>query len=248
MRSTVIVLGAGRSGTSLVAGLLADAGFFPGERLIPASGGNRTGYFEDLDVNALNDRLLAPLLPRASHPVPPRLSWLAALPEDAEPRPTPVDRQRIGRHLPRRPMCLKDPRFTYTLGAWQPQLPPDAGYVCVFRHPSRVAASLAQEVARDPAYYEGFSPTDEVVWATWTCAYRYILANHASTGSWLFVDADALTDSADTAALSRFVGAPVTGARIDAGLRRSTRHDAVPREVSGLYRQLQRLSRAHGLA
>jgi Sulfotransferase family len=244
MRSAIIVLGAGRSGTSLVAGLLADAGFFPGDRLIPASGGNRTGYFEDLDVNALNDELLAPGLPLASYPVPSRLSWLAAFPDQIKHRPTRGQRQRIGRHLSRRPVCLKDPRFSYTLAAWRPQLPPDVGFICVFRHPARVAASLMREVVRDPVYYDGFTPSDEVVWATWTATYRYILDHHATTGSWLFVDADELTDSADSTALSTFVATPIPEGRIDAGLRRSTRSDGVPADVLALYRHLQR--RANG--
>jgi len=51
---SAVVVGSGRSGTSLVAGVLVDTGLHPGDRLIPPSGANPTGFHEDLDVNALN--------------------------------------------------------------------------------------------------------------------------------------------------------------------------------------------------
>lgn len=239
------MLGAGRSGTSLVAGLLNDAGYFPGERLIPPSEANPTGYFEDLDVNALNDELLRPLLPLAD-PVPPRLAWLAALPATAVPRATPDQRARMAGHLQRAGTCLKDPRFSFTLEAWRPQLPAATGYVCVFRHPARVAASVRREADRDPAYFAGYDPTPARVWTSWCAAYRAILDRHARSGRWLFVDQDRLCESGDTAALEGFVGVAVPRGRIDPGLRRSCGPEPPGAGVADLYRELLRRAEVPG--
>src|ERR1700726_1587163 len=58
-----IILGCGRSGTSLASGLLAGSGYFMGDHLYPPSEGNPKGYFEDQDVNAINEDLLEPVIP-----------------------------------------------------------------------------------------------------------------------------------------------------------------------------------------
>ena len=240
----MIVLGAGRSGTSLVAGLLADAGYHPGDRLLPASEGNPTGYFEDLDVNALNDDLLAPLLPYGDPPVPGHLSWLAALPPWATPPATVAQRDRMRAHLARRPICLKDPRFVFTLSAWRALLPPDTGFVCVFRHPSRVADSVRREAERNPAYFAGYRPTDRATWTAWSSAYRQVMTRHAATGTWLWVDADELVESRDTSGLTRLTGVPVSSARIDAGLRRSVPGPLPSPDVAALHERLRERARA----
>ena len=55
-----LILGSGRSGTSMAAGILARAGYFMGAELWPADIGNPKGYFEDREVNKINDELIAP--------------------------------------------------------------------------------------------------------------------------------------------------------------------------------------------
>jgi hypothetical protein len=42
-----LILGSGRSGTSLAAGILAQAGYFMGDELWPVNIGNPKGQFED---------------------------------------------------------------------------------------------------------------------------------------------------------------------------------------------------------
>lgn len=53
----VVVLGAGRSGTSLLTRGVQSLGVDLGTRLRPGSGKNPTGFFEDRDLLALNQRL-----------------------------------------------------------------------------------------------------------------------------------------------------------------------------------------------
>lgn len=52
----IVVLGTGRSGTSLVAGVLAALGYDPGKELIPADKNNAKGYFEDRELEHLLTR------------------------------------------------------------------------------------------------------------------------------------------------------------------------------------------------
>src|ERR1043165_2091440 len=56
---TLIISGAHRSGTSLVAAVMQQAGVHIGERLLGPAAGNRRGHFEDLDFYELHQRVLA---------------------------------------------------------------------------------------------------------------------------------------------------------------------------------------------
>jgi len=54
-----IILGSGRSGTSMLAGCLAKSGYFMGDNLYPAREANPKGFFEDPEINAINEMLIA---------------------------------------------------------------------------------------------------------------------------------------------------------------------------------------------
>ena len=60
---TVVVLGAGRSGTSLLCGVLSMLGVDFGRRLIPADASNPRGYFESTDFIKLNESVYMELRP-----------------------------------------------------------------------------------------------------------------------------------------------------------------------------------------
>lgn len=233
-----MVVGSGRSGTSLVAGLLVDVGLHPGDRLIPESAANPTGFHEDLDVNALNDELLAPHLGAEHATSGTRLAWLAALAPTAVPTATAAQEQRMADHLRRRPFCLKDPRLASTLDAWRPMLGPEVCFVAVFRHPTAVVASVLRHAERDPAHFAGFAVTAEHVLRMWSAVYRRILDRHAVHGSWLFVDADALAATGDVAALAGHVGAEVPTDRIRPALFNAPDDATVPADALALHAEL----------
>src|SRR5215218_3651940 len=111
MRDCVVV-GCGRSGTSLAAGLLARAGYNCGKDLLPPDEGGPAGFFESRGVNAINE---------------------AVLPPEVKPTAPAELRVHMAQALPAPPYCCKDPRFAYTLEAWGP-LFAGALFVCVFRH------------------------------------------------------------------------------------------------------------------
>src|SRR5262249_55194450 len=149
-----IVLGAGRSGTSTASGLLHGAGYYLGEQLYPGDVGNPRGYFEDAEVNDINEALLEPL---TVPPIPGRLGrllfpaqptegqrWLARLPLRVTTRATPALEARIIALTRKWPYCIKDPRLCYTLPSWMPLLG-EVVLICMFRDPSDTVTSILKE-------------------------------------------------------------------------------------------------------
>lgn len=132
----VPILGMHRSGTSLVAQLLEQAGLYLGPRLMEGNVSNLVGHFETWDAVEINDELLARSGGDWAHP-PAELSDSAA----SVPRI-----EGFLAELTQRPVAgWKDPRTVLTWPAWQPRLGRYRVVACL-RHPLRVAHSLA---ARD---------------------------------------------------------------------------------------------------
>jgi hypothetical protein len=148
------------------------------------------------------------------------------------------------RYVSGAPYALKDPRFSYTLPAWRPLLREGTRFVCVFRHPAEVAASLLTDWRTNPSYYGDFVLTRRHALRQWICINRLILERHARAGEWLFVHHAALVAGEATAALSDFTGADLDASFIEPSLRRSPRYGAVPAQAKALYEQLLRRSPA----
>lgn len=224
----VVVVGAPRSGTSMLAGLFADAGHRAGRRLIPPTASNPSGFHEDLDVNAANDDLLAPLdaspWPGTEAPMR-RLRWLGAY--DGWVRtPSPVEV--LGPLVPDRPFVLKDPRFCYTLPAWSAVLR-NVSVVVIVRHPDEVVASVASMVAREPETFEGFDVTEAHLRAMWTAMNRAVLdwCDDAAPGPVAFVDCDDVRSGAALPRLATVTGVSLAARTVRSGLHRERppKHD-----------------------
>lgn len=187
----VVIVGAPRSGTSMLAGLFADAGLSAGRRLIPPGPSNPAGFFEDLDINAANDDLLATLdgTPWPGTVAPPRhLRWIGAYEGWVR---EPVPPQDLALLVPDRPFVLKDPRFCYTLPAWSDVLG-DVLVVVIVRHPDEVVASVQAMATREPETFEGFDVTEPHLRRMWTAMHRALLgwADDAAPGEVVYVDCD----------------------------------------------------------
>ncbi len=143
-KSIVVVLGMHRSGTSAITRGLQVLGVDLGERLmLPAEGNNEKGFFEDIDVNAINVELLNAL----------GQDWhtLSLIPADEmlhekyaglRLRAIELLRSRL-----RDTDCfgLKDPRLCRLLPFWQKvfeHLQVEVSYVIAVRNPLSVAKSL----------------------------------------------------------------------------------------------------------
>lgn len=242
MRECFIV-GCARSGTSMTTGILARAGYSTGNRLIPADSANPAGYFEDFDVNAINDELLAPyMFPYGGHdalrrPLSTGEHWMGLLPRDTAVLPTPRQWVRMaataGQTAPR---ALKDPQFCYTLPLWWAMLP-DAVNVCVFREPTRTAHSLLRHVGnRDVGF--GF---DEAL-RLWTASYRYVLRWHELGGDWVFCHYEQLLDGSALPLLEEVLDVGLDTSLADPMLRRSPSDGEMPTETADVYNRLCELA------
>lgn len=147
-----IVAGMHRAGTSAVARALAVLGFDLGPRLMSADVRmNARGFFEDVDIVAQDDALLARL----------GADWKSvALLADADfDDPSLADAANAARNLlaariaPGGRFACKDPRMPRVLPFWQRrirELGLGDGYVIAVRHPAAVVASLTARDGLDP--------------------------------------------------------------------------------------------------
>ncbi len=194
-RSPVIVAGMHRSGTSLVASILAASGVDMGERLLAADRNNRRGYFEDVDVLGLQRQMLHE----------------ATVPDDGGHRDwgwtesEQLDRGRFAAFAPRaRALAVaksegpagfwgwKEPRTTLALDFWDALLD-DARYVLVYRFPWEVADSMQRLGA------EVFLRRPDYAWRIWTFYNRHLLDFHRRhRDRCLLLSTDALQDDPES--------------------------------------------------
>jgi hypothetical protein len=143
-KSIVVVLGMHRSGTSLITRALKVFGIELGDNLMPAiPGDNEKGFWEDVDINNLNEDLLAyfghrwdTLLPLdESLFVQPEIERFIA-------RAIRILQEKIGDH---KMFGIKNPRMAILLPFWKKVfklLGVDVKYIITIRNPLSVAVSL----------------------------------------------------------------------------------------------------------
>jgi hypothetical protein len=245
MPRNLFILGCGRSGTSMLAGMFRSAGYFQGTRLHLPRPSNPRGFFEDAEVNDINDALLRSLVPDrrseqgieylADSPVRGQ-TWLARLPVKVEPAIASNESERIAEVVAHRPFCLKDPRFCYTLHLWRRQAP-DARMICIFRRPQVVVASILKEIAV-MAYLENFALSVRQAFEVWRLMYSHVLHRHGLTGDWLFVEYDDLFRSSTLDRIEDFSHASIDRTFPDRELNRSTAISAIDPVADQLYEEL----------
>lgn len=236
----VLILGSGRSGTSMVAGTLAGAGWYVGERPYAPRSSNPKGFFESSDVNGVNELLLSEVVP-ASERMGPWQRWLAWLPDEIECRTSPRVERVLARLCAQRPWCFKDPRLSYTLPVWRPHIG-NAGLVCVFRDPAVTARSIVKECAQED-YLASLAMTEERAIAAWTAMYGRILTRHRHEGDWLFLHYEQLLTEEGMRSLERFVGAPISRSFPEESLRRTQSDEPLTEASHSIYEELCGLAR-----
>jgi hypothetical protein len=240
---SVVVVGSGRSGTSLVGGLIATAGYHLGRHLVRGNDANPRGFFEDYRTLLVNEQVLAPYtrdlpeprytgVPIHAEPLADFQRWLAVLwPEVTVEAPAallPKMRAALGGT----PWCRKDPRFCHTLAAWEPLLD-GVVRVCVFREPSRTANSMIT-VAAEQQVRLSFEGALEI----WAAAYLRILREHRHRGEWVFVHYDQVLDGTGVPRIEQAIGTGLDASIADTALRRSPAAGRWPAGIGEIYDEL----------
>lgn len=244
----LFILGAGRSGTSLLAGLFRRSGLHMGDAPYRPRQANPHGFFEDREVNSINEAMLALCLPQPvesgpcghGHDIPGEgQRWLARLPAEITPLATADLSSRISAVLAKGATCLKDPRFCYTLPAWWAALEPGAKvrHLCVFRHPSNVATSVLHE-CRSAPYLANLAISPDLIIANWCLLYRHVLEKHVLSGAWLFVAYDSLFQASTLDRIEAFSGHGLDRELVDPALNRSRAEQRISAEAEAIYQQL----------
>ena len=224
----VIIMGSGRSGTSMTAGILSNSGYFMGHKVLNKGRiNNPFGNYEDQEINFLNEKLLEQVIPGPEivdgvlqHRERPgdMQRWLGSL---APGTTVPA----MSEYIPKiqeltgiRPYCFKDPRFSYTLPVWSPYLE-DTVYVCVFRNPHKTVLSILKQI-KDAPHLHGLEMDATSAMSVWTSMYSHILDIHRHSGDWLFLHYDQLLTDEGMDRLAAFTGAEVNRDFPKRGLRR----------------------------
>jgi len=241
----IFVVGCGRNGTSMVAGLFAKLPFFMGEKLHAPRDSNPKGFFEDAAINQLNDSILSRYTPertvingfgyqcdapgRGQH-------WLARIPTDVVVTATQEELLQIRNFVDRSPFCYKDTRFCYTLHLWQ-HFAHNAKYICVFRPPSIAVESILKECHSQP-YLADFSISVNQAFEIWYLMYYHVLNRLTKFGEWLFLQYDEVLEGDALKTISRFTDTDINKHFPDIRLNRTKTYLQMPKKVADLYEEL----------
>ena len=248
-----MILGSGRSGTSMLAGILHQAGYFLGDKLYPGRESNPKGFFEWGRINRINEDILAAyhkrdvctwfyekILKRHTVFSPGKSQhWLLALPDKtAVSNHDPAIVKQIGQVLKREPFCYKDPRFCYTLPVWKPYLKPDTAFICVFRQPGITVESILKE-CRTQDYLKDLRIDRRSAYRVWCRLHARLLEQYEAGGdNFFFVHYDQVYDGSAIGPLSRFLGVKLDAGFVDRALKRTVSGDNPPVQVMNIYRRL----------
>ena len=253
-----LILGFGRSGTSLMGGLLHQAGYFLGNHLHPARATNPKGFFEDMVINRINEQILQrfdysklnpdyPRYPKTYSPYSPRDGhrWLSMI------RPgtliechdaTVLNKMRkvIGA---KQPFAYKDPRFNYTLPVWRPLMPAGTRWICMFRNPSAVIKSVLHE-CRSVPYLQDFYIDEELGFQIWFNSYRHWLDSRTPElrQNSIFVSYEDLIRRKGLMEIADFLDVPIKDDWIEPSLNRTEPDLVSPPYIRRLYEELRDLS------
>ncbi len=253
-----LILGFGRSGTSMMGGLLEMSGYYTGDNSYQPRSSNPKGFFEDARINSINERIMEPFdgleVPsgysrsdKTYSPFKPRRGhrWLSYLPANLIiDNIDPLIATEIQAVLNvSGAFAYKDPRFTYTLPVWTNFLGADTRFIVMFRNPALTVKSVLLECAT-AEYLNDFYIDEALCYQLWSNSYRYIIENHLPVlkERILFVSYEQLIEDGDIRRLSEFLNTPVSRGFIEPLLNRSKSESACPANIDELYQTLVRLS------
>ncbi len=246
-------MGSGRSGTSMLGGILHQAGYFMGEKLHKPHESNPKGFFEWYRINKINEDILAGYGQKTlkarlirklmKHYVvqDPGLNqrWLFSIPPEVDIAYCNPDIEKaIKSVVSREPFCYKDPRFSYTLPVWKNYLKPGTVFICVFREPNVAVDSILKE-CRDRDYLESLKIDRRSAFRVWINIYSHILFKHVrSCENFLFVHYNQVYEGSALPLLSDYLEVNLKADFVDKDLKRTVSFRAIPGDAKKIYRQL----------
>ena len=249
----VFIMGAGRSGTSMVAGTLSSAGYFMGESLYPPRDCNSKGFFVSPQINGVNEDILALNIPHRPKILPQRIRrkifrsrpmrhqrWLAEVPLNVNLTTSQKINDRISILVKHAPYCYKDPRFSYTLPVWQPYIQ-NAVFVCVFRNPGATIQSSIKE-CYDAEYLHTLAMNSKKAEKIWVLMYQHILNNYKKDGDWLFLHFDQVLEGIGLEKIEKYTGAKVDYTFPEKKLKRSRETSCLAVDSWNCYKELCKLA------
>jgi hypothetical protein len=248
------ILGSGRSGTSMLGGILHQAGYFMGDTLHRPEPSNPKGFFEWMTINQINEQILAAYGRRGLagklletffkkgtvyNPLGRNQKWLLSIPVEVEvsklPTQVETDMKKV---LAKEPFCYKDPRFSYTLPAWKKFLNPGTVFICIFREPDVTVNSILHE-CRSRAYLASLYINRSMAYSVWLTMYSHILFKHAKHfENFIFVHYDQVYRGTALPMLSKRLGVPLKKDFVDENLKRTVPGGSLPAKAKALYRLL----------
>jgi hypothetical protein len=225
----IIVTGAGRSGTSAVARVLHESGLSMGRDFAAPTEFNPLGYYEELPVMLLNDRIVMESGMAEWGYMPSRAKVL----EVAAAHAAEMD------ELASTPIVAgwKDPRFCITLEAWLPRLPERPKLVVCLRSPlAEIESALRHYGMSEVA--EARRAT-EATWRNWNGRLLEFIGDFSLDAT--CIEYDRLLDHPEetVGALSEFVGHRLRPELVEGPLRH---HRArVPKKFARLYHAVRSL-------
>lgn len=152
-RKPLLILGSGRSGTSMTAGILKKNYSFFGDMPITLKrDSNPKGFFEDVEINHINDHILeASGVELANKGAKSKdlykyAGWITNVDiKNTNWQAKLADIKRIRELTSHSGYLFKDPRFSYTFPIWMCISTEKPDLLVVFRHPSKSAQSMLKE-------------------------------------------------------------------------------------------------------
>ena len=223
---------------------------FFGNKLYQARESNPKGFFEDPEINDINETILSKVTLRR----PPLIGnfvlrsiptygqrWLSRIPLNKTFDSDDVIRKRISMAVSRVPFCYKDPRFSYTLDVWRPFLQ-NVVFICVFRHPAITAQSIVKEV-KTAKYLRNFRISFNGALKVWMQIYLHILEKHIKEGTWFFVHYEQALHKKINKELEKILDVKVDNSFPDPSLKRTEREYKIRNQkITRIYKRLCQLA------
>ena len=238
----------------MLAGSFEGAGYYLGDNYLVKNNSNPKGFFEDYEVNTINEDMLNEYI--ANYPewfrkrfTPAhtfyRARWLSVLNGNKIITPDKKFEGRIQERLSKSPFCYKDPRFSYTLPAWLPYLSDDTVIFCAFREPQNTAESIVKE-CRDSEPLRNLKMDFKQALKVWKSMYGHILKHYEQTKNkfdWIFIHYNQLLDLSAFSELEEKTGAKLNTSFPEKSINRTQSDQNVDKRTQTLYSKLCILSK-----